>query len=140
MITELIKVLKSNDIRITPQRKVVIEVIASLKDHHPDIQKIYELSNKQDPNIGIATIYRTMNLMEKLGVVHRLELSDDNPRFELVLNNKKHHHHLIDIDSGEIIEFSNEKLELLKEKIARDLGYKLVDHRLELYGKKDCNK
>ena len=99
----------------------------------PDADQIYLRANAVDKTISIATVYRTVRLFEQAGVIERLEFGDGKSRYEEA---RGHHEHLVDIDSGEVIEFTHPELEALKEKIAADLGYDLVNHRLELYGRK----
>ncbi len=118
-------------LKLTGQRRIIAEVIAKSNDH-PNVDEIYKRASNLDPKIGIATIYRTVRLFEELGVIEKLEING-KARYEISDNN--HHHHLIDIVTGQIIEFENEELEKIKEKISADLGYELVDHKLELYGK-----
>jgi Fur family ferric uptake transcriptional regulator len=119
-------------LKMTGQRKVILQVLGTAEDH-PSVETVYERSKKIDSTISIATVYRTLNLLDEMNLVIRHAFHNGSSRYEL---NWDHHHHLVDLDSGEVIEFQNEELEKLKEKIARDLGYDLVDHRLELYGKK----
>jgi Fur family transcriptional regulator, ferric uptake regulator len=119
-------------LKMTGQRRVILKVLGTAEDH-PSVESLYERSKKIDSSISIATVYRTLNLLDEMNLVIRHEFQQGHSRYEL---NWDHHHHLVDLESGEVIEFQNEELEKLKEKIARDLGYELVDHRLELYGKK----
>jgi Fur family transcriptional regulator, ferric uptake regulator len=99
---------------------------------HPDVEQVYRRAAEIDPKISIATVYRTMKLFEEANVIERLDFGDGRARFEE--NREEHHHHLIDLETGEVIEFANAEIEELKEKIARELGYQLIGHRLELYG------
>jgi Fur family transcriptional regulator, ferric uptake regulator len=119
-------------LKMTGQRKIILKVLGTAEDH-PSVESVYERSKKIDPSISIATVYRTLNLLDEMNLVIRHEFQEGHSRYEL---NWDHHHHLVDLDTGQVIEFQNEELEKLKEKIAQDLGYDLVDHRLELYGKK----
>lgn len=119
-------------LKLTGQRKTIIKVLSKAEDH-PSVEDVYERAKKEDSSISIATVYRTLNLLDELDLVVRHEFNENYSRYEV---NMEHHHHLIDLETGEVVEFQNEEIERLKEKIARDLGYDLVDHRLELYGKK----
>ena len=119
-------------LKMTGQRRIILKVLGTAEDH-PSVESVYERSKKLDSSISIATVYRTLNLLDEMNLVIRHEFQQGHSRYEL---NWDHHHHLVDLDTGQVIEFQNEELEKLKEKIARDLGYDLVDHRLELYGKR----
>lgn len=118
-------------LRMTGQRRVIARVLEDADDH-PDVEEMYNRASEIDSNISIATVYRTVKLLEETGIVERHEFRDGRARYEIVPEN--HHDHLIDLKTGNVIEFENEEIEALQEKIARKLGYKLVDHRLELYG------
>ena len=119
-------------LKMTGQRRVILKVLGQSEDH-PSVEDVYERAKQLDESISIATVYRTLGLLDELDLVIRHEFQEGYSRYEL---NWDHHHHLVDLETGEVIEFQNDELERLKEKIAEDLGYKLVDHRLELYGKK----
>ncbi len=123
-------------LKMTGQRRAILEVLKQSEDH-PSVEDVYDRAKEIDKSISIATVYRTLGLLDELDLVTRHEFQEGYSRYEL---NWDHHHHLVDLDSGEVIEFQNEELERLKEKIARDLGYDLIDHRLELYGKKIGSK
>ena len=129
--TLLDKCIKQN-IRMTAQRQIIIKVIED-SDDHPDVDQLYIRSVAQDDTISIATVYRTVKLLEEVGVIDRIEFGDGRSRYEEA---GEHHEHLIDIESGDVIEFYHAELEILKAKIAKDMGYELVDHRLELFGRK----
>ena len=116
---------------MTGQRRVIAQVLEEASDH-PDVEELYARASKVDDNISIATVYRTVKLLEETGIIERLEFRDGRARYEIVPED--HHDHLIDLRSGDVIEFRNDEIEALQEKIARQHGYKLVDHRLELYG------
>jgi Fur family ferric uptake transcriptional regulator len=118
-------------LRMTGQRRVIARVLEEAQDH-PDVEDLYNRASKIDNHISIATVYRTVKLLEETGMLERHEFRDGRARYEIVPED--HHDHLIDLKSGHVIEFANEEIERLQEKIAHDLGYKLVDHRLELYG------
>lgn len=117
--------------RMTEQRRVIARVLEQADDH-PDTEELYNRASKIDSGISISTVYRTVSLFEEAGIVERHEFRDGRARYETV--QESHHDHLIDLKSGEVIEFTNEEIERLQTVIARELGYKLVDHRLELYG------
>ena len=119
-------------VRMTNQRRIIIELIDDAEDH-PDVDTIYRRAIEIDSTISLATIYRTVGVLEQVGIVDKLDVGDGKARYEL---SGEHHEHLVDVDSGEIHEFQHEELELLKEKIARDMGFELVGHRLELFGRK----
>ena len=119
-------------LKMTGQRRVILKVLGDSEDH-PSVEDVYERARIIDSSISIATVYRTLNLLDELDLVIRHAFQEGYSRYEV---NWDHHHHLIDLETGKVVEFQNDELEKLKEKIARDLGYELVDHRLELYGKK----
>ena len=119
-------------LKMTGQRRVILKVLDSAEDH-PSVEVVYERAKSMDSSISIATVYRTLSLLDELNLVIKHEFQEGHSRYEI---NVDHHHHLVDLESGEVIEFQNDDLEKLKHKIAKDLGYDLVDHRLELYGKK----
>lgn len=118
-------------LRMTGQRRVIAKVLEEATDH-PDVEELYNRAASIDANISIATVYRTVKLFEETGVIERHEFRDGRARYEIVPED--HHDHLIDLRSGNVIEFASAEIEALQEKIAREHGYKLVDHRLELYG------
>ena len=120
-------------VRLTDQRKLVAKVMSESTDH-PDVDELHKRVNKIDSKISIATVYRTVKLFEETGVVAKHDFKGTKARYEEATH--EHHDHLIDINTGEITEFVNEDIEKLQEKVAAKLGYKLVDHRLELYGSK----
>jgi Fur family transcriptional regulator, ferric uptake regulator len=116
--------------RMTEQRRIIAQVIAESEDH-PDVEELYRRAWSVDSRISIATVYRTVKLFEDAGILERHEFRDGRARYEEASD--QHHDHLIDVNSGDVIEFRNEDIERLQEAVARELGYKLVDHRLELY-------
>ena len=122
----------AKNIRMTSQRQIIIQVLEE-SDDHPDVDQLYLRSVELDNTISIATVYRTVKLLEEAGLIERLEFGDGRSRYEEA---GEHHEHLVDIETGEVHEFYNEELEMLKTEIAREMGYELIDHRLELYGKK----
>ncbi len=119
-------------VRMTNQRRIIIELIDD-SDDHPDVDTIYRRAIEIDNTISLATIYRTVGVLEQAGIIDKLDVGDGKARYEL---SGEHHEHLVDVDSGEIHEFQHEELEALKEKIAHDMGFELVGHRLELFGRK----
>ena len=120
-------------ITLTDQRKLIAKVMSESGDH-PDVDELHQRVNKLDNKISIATVYRTVKLFEESGIVSKHDFKGNKARYESVP--KEHHDHLIDVNTGEIIEFVNEDIEKLQKQVAEKLGYKLVDHRLELYGSK----
>ncbi|WP_297735868.1 Fur family transcriptional regulator [uncultured Maricaulis sp.] len=125
------KLCVAKGLRMTDQRRVIARVL-SQSDDHPDAEELHRRASEEDPRISLATVYRTVRLFEEAGIIERHDFRDGRSRYEEV--GDEHHDHLIDLKSGEVIEFVNEEIERLQEAIARKLGYKLVDHRLELYG------
>ena len=119
--------------RMTDQRRVIARIIAE-SDDHPDVEEMHRRAVAVDDRISISTVYRTVRLFEDAGILERLDFRDGRARYEEA--SSEHHDHLIDLQSGQIIEFHNEKIEQLQELVARELGYKLVDHRLELFAVK----
>ncbi len=115
---------------MTDQRKVIANIIGA-SDDHPSVEEVYMRSHKIDPRISIATVYRTVKLLEEEGIIEKRDFRDGRARYEQA--GESHHDHLIDIRSGKVIEFLNEEIEKLQEKIASEYGYELVDHRLELF-------
>ena len=124
---------KDKGVRLTDQRKVIAEVMSNSKDH-PDVDELHKRVSEIDKKISIATVYRTVKLFEETGILAKHEFKGGKARYEE--SPEEHHDHLIDINSGEIIEFVDKEIEILQNKVAKKLGYKLVDHKLELYGTK----
>ena len=120
-------------VRLTEQRKLVAKIMSESKDH-PDVDELHKRVSKLDSKISIATVYRTVKLFEEAGIVAKHDFKGNKARYEQTTQD--HHDHLIDINTGEITEFVNEDIEKLQKQVAEKLGYKLVDHRLELYGSK----
>ena len=117
--------------KMTGQRRVIARVLSDA-DYHPDVEELYKRSSQVDNNISIATVYRTVRLFEEAGLLDRHDFGDGRARYEEA--SSEHHDHLIDVKSGKVIEFHDEEIEDLQHKIASKLGYKLVGHRMELYG------
>ena len=126
-------------VKLTDQRKIIAEVISKSKEaygesDHPDVDELYNRVSKIDPKISIATVYRTVKLFEESGILAKHEFKGSKARYEEL--NEGHHDHLIDVKTGEIIEFVDDEIEKLQKKVAEKYGYDLVDHKLELYGVK----
>lgn len=117
-------------LKMTGQRRVIARVISESHDH-PDVEMLYQRAVTVDPHISIATVYRTVKLFEEAGITQRHDFGDGRARYEEA--SESHHDHLIDLKSGKVIEFANDDIEKIQKEIAKKLGYKLVDHRLELY-------
>ena len=120
-------------LRITDQRRVIARVLSESADH-PDVDKLYERASAIDPGISIATVYRTVRLFEEAGILDRHDFGDGRARYEAAP--EAHHDHMIDVETGLVVEFVDPELEALQRQIAEKLGYRLVDHRMELYGVK----
>ena len=121
----------SKGVKLTDQRKIIAKVM-SKSDDHPNVDELYNRVSKIDPKISIATVYRTVKLFEEAGILAKHDFKGGKARYEEL--SESHHDHLIDIKTGEIIEFVDEEIEKLQKKVAEKYGYKLVDHKLELYG------
>ncbi|HEY9092827.1 Fur family transcriptional regulator [Parasphingorhabdus sp.] len=128
---DLEKLCAEKGLRITDQRRVIARVISDAEDH-PDVETLHERASEVDPRISIATVYRTVRLFEEAGILDRHDFGDGRARYEAVP--EAHHDHLIDVETGNVIEFVDPELEALQKQIAEKLGYRLVDHRMELYG------
>jgi len=131
MAKNIIYRCEKSGLRMTEQRRVVAQILETSNDH-PDVEELYFRASKLDPRISIATVYRTVKLFEESGILEKLEFGDGRARYEDA--DRDHHDHLIDMQTGQVIEFIDPDIEALQEKIAARLGYKLKDHRLELYG------
>ena len=118
-------------LRITDQRRVIAKVLSDSTDH-PDVEKLHERASAIDPKISIATVYRTVRLFEEAGILDRHDFGDGRARYEAAP--EAHHDHLIDVETGKVVEFVDPEMEALQKLIAEKLGYRLVDHRMELYG------
>ena len=133
----------SKGVKLTDQRKIIARVISESKTEygesdHPDVDELYSRVSKIDPKISIATVYRTVKLFEEAGILTKHDFKGGKARYEAIV--ESHHDHLIDIKTGEIIEFVDDEIEKLQKKVAEKHGYKLVDHKLELYGVKVNSK
>jgi Fur family ferric uptake transcriptional regulator len=125
------KLCVDKGMRMTDQRRVVARVLSVAKDH-PDVEELYRRAHAEDPHISIATVYRTVRLFEEAGIIERHDFRDGRSRYEEMPD--VHHDHLIDMRTGRVIEFVDEDIEKLQHAIAKRLGFRLIDHRLELYG------
>jgi len=130
MPSRLEKKCAANGLKMTGQRRVIARVLSESADH-PDVEMLHQRAHKLDSKISIATVYRTVRLFEEAGIIEKHDFGDGRARYEEM--REEHHDHLIDLKSGKVIEFSNEEIERLQSMIADKLGYRLVDHRLELY-------
>ena len=128
---------KQKGVKLTDQRRLIAQIMSSSRDH-PNVDELYKRVSKIDSKISIATVYRTVKLFEEAGILTKHDFKGGKARYEQTT--EEHHDHLIDINSGEIIEFVNEEIENLQRKVSEKLGYNLVDHKLELYGTKIKNK
>jgi len=126
----LIALCVDRGMRMTGQRRTIAQVLEAASDH-PDVEELYRRASSVDANISIATVYRTVKLFEDAGIIEKHDFRDGRARYEPLP--EEHHDHLIDVKSGDVIEFRSERIEALQEEIARELGYEIVDHRLELY-------
>ncbi len=131
MLSHLEQRCQDKGMRMTGQRRTIAQVL-SKADDHPDVEELYRRASGVDPNISIATVYRTVRLFEEAGILERHDFRDGRSRYEEMP--AEHHDHLIDMKSGKVVEFHSDAIEKLQRAIAKELGYKLVDHRLELYG------
>ncbi len=128
--TRLERLCVEHGMKMTDQRRIIARVLSVAEDH-PDVEEVYRRASDKDSNISIATVYRTMKLFEDAGIVERHDFGDGRSRYEEASDD--HHDHIINVKSGKVIEFHNEEIEALQEKIVAEHGLKLVDHRLELY-------
>ena len=131
MVDTIIERCEANGLRLTEQRRTIAAVLEGAEDH-PDVEELYARASAVDPRISLATVYRTVKLFEEAGILEKLDFRDGRARYEDA--ERDHHDHLIDLHSGEVIEFVDEEIEALQERIAEKLGYELKGHRLELYG------
>ena len=131
MKSTILERCEAQGLRMTGQRRTIALVLEA-SDDHPDVEELYKRASAQDAGISLATVYRTVKLFEETGILEKHEFGDGRARYETA--DGDHHDHLIDVNSGDVIEFVDEEIEALQEKIAQKLGYKLMGHRLELYG------
>ena len=131
------KICLEKGLRMTDQRRVIARVLSEAKDH-PDVDQVYRRASAVDPRISIATVYRTVRLFEEANILERHDFGDGRARYEEAPS--EHHDHLIDVQTGEVVEFRNEEIERIQQRIAAELGFELVGHRLELYGRRTRSK
>lgn len=131
MMTDIEDLCQKKGLRMTDQRRIIAQVLSNAEDH-PDVEEVYKRASEVDSHISIATVYRTVRLFEEAGILERHDFRDGRSRYEPVSD--EHHDHLINIETGEVIEFHLEEIEQLQDDIAKKLGFRLVDHRMELYG------
>jgi Fur family transcriptional regulator, ferric uptake regulator len=131
MTTDIISRCAARGLRMTDQRRTLARVIGAAEDH-PDVEELHARAAREDPRISLATVYRTVKLFEEAGILDRLEFGDGRARYEDA--ERDHHDHLIDVNTGAVIEFVDPDIEALQERIAARLGYRLIGHRLELLG------
>ena len=139
MVDSLEQICLSKGVKLTDQRRIILKVLSESKERygesdHPDVDELYNRVSKIDTKISIATVYRTVKILEEAGILMKHDFKAGKARYEQILEG--HHDHLINVKTGEIIEFVDEEIEMLKKKVAEKYGYKLVDHKLELYGVK----
>lgn len=136
MTTKLVQKCADAGLKMTDQRKVILKVLEDSADH-PSVDTVCERAKKIDPSISIATVYRTLSLLDELGLVIKHDFGETYARFEVKSDHDHdHHHHLIDTETGQVIEFQSDEMEALIQKITHDLGYEVVDHTFEIFGHK----
>jgi Fur family ferric uptake transcriptional regulator len=129
-VNKIEKACSDKGLRMTDQRRVIARVMSDAHDH-PDAEELHQRASAIDPKISIATVYRTVKLFEEAGILERRDFRDSPSRYE---ETKEHHDHLIDVSTGDVFEFKNEEIEKIQRRVAEEMGFDLVDHRLELYG------
>ena len=130
--TRIEQLCKAKGLKMTGQRRVIAQVLSESTDH-PDAEELHRRAVKIDDRISMATVYRTVRLLEEAEILERHDFGDGRARFETIEDGEGHHHHLINVRTGEVVEFEDDALEALKQRIAAELGYKIVGERLELY-------
>ena len=130
-LSRIERLCREQGLRMTGQRRTIARVLSSSEDH-PDVEEVYRRASKVDDGISLSTVYRTLKLFEERGILKRHDFGAGRGRYEQA--NTAHHDHLIDVDTGKVIEFHNEEIEEIQERIARELGFRLIGHKLELYG------
>jgi Fur family transcriptional regulator, ferric uptake regulator len=131
LMTDIEDLCQKKGLRMTDQRRIIAQVLSKAQDH-PDVEEVYRRASDVDQHISIATVYRTVRLFEEAGILERHDFRDGRSRYEPVSD--EHHDHLINIETGEVVEFHLEEIEQLQNDIATKLGFRLIDHRMELYG------
>lgn len=135
VLSQIQEKLEKNEFRLTPQREAIVRVLFERADDHLKAEDLYLYAKELEPEIGLATVYRSLELLERLNIVHRLEYGDGHSRYELGHNSEGHyHHHLICLDCGEISEFKDDLLDKLEEQIARERDFEIIDHNLRFFG------
>jgi Fur family ferric uptake transcriptional regulator len=132
MFSRIERLCLDRGMKMTGQRRIIARVLSEATDH-PDVEQVYQRAAGMDPRISLATVYRTLRLFDVANIIDRLDFGDGRSRYEAA-DDREHHHHLIDVRTGQVVEFESVELEELKRKIAEELGYELVGERLELYG------
>jgi len=130
-LSRIDRLCREQGLRMTGQRRTIARVLSSSEDH-PDVEEVYRRASKVDDGISLSTVYRTLKLFEERGILKRHDFGAGRGRYEQA--NTAHHDHLLDVDTGKVIEFHNEEIEEIQERIARELGFRLIGHKLELYG------
>ena len=130
-VTRIERLCAEQGLRMTGQRRIIAQVLSAAEDH-PDVEEVYARAHAADPRISMSTIYRTLKLFAGKGILEKRDFGAGRGRYEAA--HREHHDHLIDIETGKVVEFSNAEIEKLQERIARELGFELVGHRLELFG------
>lgn len=130
-VSDLERLCSEKGMRMTEQRRIIVHVLAEAEDH-PDVEELYRRASGLDKNISLSTVYRTVRMFEEAGILERHDFGEGRSRYGQA--HCEHHDHLIDVNTGEVIEFRNEQIERLQELVAQELGYKLIDHKFELYG------
>jgi len=130
-LSDIERLCHDKGMRMTDQRRIIARVLSNSTDH-PDVEEVHRRSSAIDSRISIATVYRTVRLFEEAGILERHDFRDGRSRYELV--SETHHDHLINLETGEVLEFQSQEIERLQDEIAKELGFRLVDHRMELYG------
>jgi len=135
VVSEIRELLKEKDFRLTPQREAILRILLEKSDEHMTAEDIYGVTREQNPEIGLATVYRTLELFEGLGVISRLDFGQGGRKYEFAGDREKHyHHHLLCLKCGEILEFNEDLLEDLEARIGAQSGFKIVDHSLRFFG------
>jgi Fur family ferric uptake transcriptional regulator len=136
LLNQAYHLLKESNLRITPQRKAILEILYNCRGHHLEAENISELLTAKDNNkrIGLATVYRTMELFEKIGIVSRLSMENSSARYELIMYDKLMHHHLICLKCGQLVELDDRIAEEFKERILEDKGFEVADKSMKIYG------
>jgi len=134
-ISQILSVLKEKDFRLTPQREAILRILLSAEENHMTAEEIYSITRAKNPEIGLATVYRTLDLFENLGIVARLDFCEGGRKYELASDQEKHyHHHLVCLGCADIIEFNEDLLDDLEARIATQSNFRITDHSLQFFG------